>query len=65
MCYTRGQMSNENKQQKREKEPKNKFKLKSVAKKEKISERNRLKQNLRDIVENGFFDDDFDDETMR
>jgi hypothetical protein len=38
-----------------------KFKLKSVAKKEKNSERNRLKQNLRDYVTGGFTDDDFDD----
>lgn len=38
------------------------FKLKSVAKKEKNSERNRLKQNLRDYVTGGFTDDDFDDD---
>jgi len=42
-----------------------KFKLKSVAKKEKNSERNRLKQNLRDYVTGGLNDDDFDDEMMK
>ena len=41
-----------------------KFKLKSVAKKEKNSERNRLKQNLRDYVTGGLNDDDFDDDEM-
>jgi hypothetical protein len=41
-----------------------KFKLKSVAKKEKNSERNRLKQNLRDYVTGGLNDDDFDDDKM-
>jgi hypothetical protein len=43
----------------------NKFKLKSVAKKEKNSERNRLKQNLRDFIENGFDNDNFEDEIER
>jgi hypothetical protein len=41
-----------------------KFKLKSVAKKEKNSERNRLKQNLRDYVTGGLNDDNFDDDEM-
>ena len=43
----------------------NKFKLKSVAKKEKNSVRNRLKQNLRDFIENGFDNDNFEDEIER
>ena len=43
----------------------NKFKLNSVAKKEKNSERNRLKQNLRDFIENGFDNDNFEDEIER
>lgn len=41
-----------------------KFKLKSVAKKEKNSERNRLKQNLRDYVSGGFHDFDLDEDEM-
>ena len=58
-------MSKETNKDNRDKKYKQEFKLKSVAKKERVSERNRLKQNLRDIVENGFNDDEFDDEMMR
>lgn len=44
--------------------PRNK-KLKSVSRKEKDSEKNRSKQQLRNYVESGFEDDDFEDNFMR
>jgi len=44
--------------------PKHK-KLKSVSRKEKDSEKNRSKQQLRNYVESGFEDDDFEDNFMR
>ena len=39
--------------------------LKSVSRKEKDSEKNRSKQQLRNYVESGFEDDDFEDNFMR
>jgi len=39
--------------------------LKSVNRKEKDSEKNRSKQQLKNYVENGFEDDDFEDNFMR
>jgi hypothetical protein len=39
--------------------------IKSVSRKEKDSEKNRSKQKLRNYVESGFEDDDYEDNFMR
>jgi len=46
-------------------QPKPPKQLKSVSKKEKGSEKNRSKQQLKNYWESGFEDDDFEDNYMR
>lgn len=45
--------------------PKNPKPLKSISKKEKNSEKTKSKQHLKNYVEGGFDDDDFEDLYMR